>query len=119
MHIEALRDYCISKKGVTEGFPFGQDTLVFKVGGKMFALAGLDPFEYVNLKCDPERALELRAEYEGIRPGYHMNKDHWNSVYADGSVPENLFLELIDTSYLLVAKSLPRKVKDEYGLEEL
>ena len=117
MHIEALRDYCLSKKGVTEGFPFGPDTLVFKVGGKMFALAGLEPFDYINLKCDPERVQELRAEYEGIRPGYHMNKEHWNSVYVDGTVPEKLIVELIDLSYSLVAASLPKKVKEEFGLD--
>ncbi|MFZ6050585.1 MmcQ/YjbR family DNA-binding protein [Halocola ammonii] len=116
MHIEALRDYCLSKKGVTEGLPFGPDTLVFKVGGKMFALAGLEPFDYINLKCDPEKALELRAEFEGIRPGYHMNKEHWNSVYVDGTVPENLIIELIDLSYALVAKSLSKKAKEEHGL---
>lgn len=116
MHIEALRDYCLSKKGVTEGLPFGPDTLVFKVGGKMFALAGLEPFDYINLKCDPEKALELRAEFEGIRPGYHMNKEHWNSVYVDGTVHENLIIELIDLSYALVAESLPKKLRQEHGL---
>lgn len=116
MHIEALRDYCISKKEVTEGFPFDDKVLVFKVLGKMFALANVDNFEYINLKCDPEEALELRAQYPGITPGYHMNKKNWNSVSVDGSVPEKLIYELIDKSYREVAKTLPLREQKKLEL---
>jgi predicted DNA-binding protein (MmcQ/YjbR family) len=115
MHIEAFREYCLSKKGVTEGFPFGDDTLVFKVGGKMFALTGLnsDKFE-VNLKCEPERALELRASYHSVRPGYHMNKTHWNTVdFGSGELNNKLLTELIDHSYNLVLASLTAKARAE------
>lgn len=113
MNIEEIRDYCLAKPGVTEGFPFGQDVLVFKVMNKMFALTGLegDP-PYVNLKCDPERAIELRSQYEAIQPGYHMNKAQWNSVYFTGSIPRDLVLELIDHSYELVVQGLKKKDRD-------
>jgi len=113
MNIEEIRDYCLAKPGVTEGFPFGQDVLVFKVMNKMFALTGLegDP-PYVNLKCDPERAIGLREEYEDIRPGWHMNKAQWNSVYFTASIPRDLVLELIDHSYELVVKGLKKKDRD-------
>ncbi|MGO3181202.1 MAG: MmcQ/YjbR family DNA-binding protein [Aequorivita sp.] len=115
MNIEEFRAYCISKKGVTESFPFGEDTLVFKVMDKVFALAGLDKHPTtVNLKCDPERAIELREEYDGlIIPGYHMNKKHWNTVEIEGNLPSKLLLELIDHSYDLVAKSLTKKLQTE------
>ncbi len=109
MNIESFREYCLSKKEVTEGTPFGPDVLVLKVGGKMFALTGIDRFVSINLKCDPERAVELREQYTGILPGYHMNKQHWNTVMMDGSVPQKLVIELIDDSYDLVLKSLPKK----------
>ena len=114
MNIEEIRDYCLAKSGVTECFPFGQDVLVFKVMNKMFALTGLegDP-PYVNLKCDPERAIELREQYEDIRPGYHMNKAQWNSVYFTGGVPGDLVLELIDQSYALVVAGLKKKEREE------
>jgi len=114
MNIEEIREYCLAKPGVTEGFPFGQDVLVFKVMNKMFALTGLegDP-PYVNLKCDPERAIELREEYEDIRPGWHMNKAQWNSVYFTGSLPRGLVLELIDHSYALVVLRLKKKDREE------
>jgi len=109
MNIEEIRDYCLAKPGVTEGFPFGQDVLVFKVMNKMFALTGLegDP-PYVNLKCDPERAIELRAEYEDIQPGYHMNKQHWNGVELWGSVSDVLLKAWIDHSYDIVVKGLKK-----------
>ena len=109
MHIEAFREYCIAKKGVTEGFPFGADVLVFKVMNKMFALTALDRLPpQVNLKCDPEWAVELREAYDGhIIPGYHMNKNTWNTVYLQ-QVPEKLIRELIDHSYDLVVASLPK-----------
>lgn len=113
MDIEFYRDYCIDKKGVTEEFPFDQNTLVFKVMGKMFALADVDLFVSINLKCDPERAVELREQYVGVKPGYHMNKKHWNTVMMDGTVPDNLTKELIDHSYDLVVKGLTKKLKEE------
>ncbi|MCO6148046.1 MmcQ/YjbR family DNA-binding protein [Flavobacterium sp. NRK1] len=117
MNIQAFYEYCLSKKGVTEHFPFDEDTLVFKVGGKMFALSSLNQWEAgkasVNLKCDPEKALELRAEYEAIEPGYHMSKVHWNTVTVNGDVPARLFKELIDHSYELVLKSLTKKLQAE------
>jgi predicted DNA-binding protein (MmcQ/YjbR family) len=117
MNIQAFYDYCLAKKGVTEHFPFDEDTLVFKVGGKMFALSSLMQWEKgeasVNLKCDPDRALELRAQYEAIEPGYHMSKVHWNTVSVDGDVSEKMFRELIDHSYELVFKSLTKKLQAE------
>jgi predicted DNA-binding protein (MmcQ/YjbR family) len=103
MDIETLRDYCIAKKGATESFPFGEDTLVFKVKDKIFALVGLDGDLSINLKCDPALALELREKYDSVTPGYHMNKKHWNTVLLDGSVPDKEVLSWIDHSFNLVA----------------
>ena len=105
MDIETLRDYCLSKNGAEETLPFGPDTLVYKVNGKIFLLTGLDsdPLSF-NVKCDPDKALELRETYHCVTPGYHMNKKHWNTVMADGSVPPRLLKEWIDDSYNLVAK---------------
>ena len=122
MNIEELRDFCISKKGVTEHFPFDDVTLVFKVMNKMFALSGLDDWEKgvqkINLKCNPENAIALREEYDGINPGWHMNKVHWNTVTLNNSdVSDDLVRELIDHSYDLVVTSLPKKTKKE--LEDL
>lgn len=97
--------------GVSEDFPFDQSVLAFRVGGKIFALFDVDHFEYVNLKCDPERAIELREQYVGIRPGYHMNKQHWNSVYSKEDVPDELFLELATHSYELIKATLPAAVR--------
>ncbi|MFN8211237.1 MAG: MmcQ/YjbR family DNA-binding protein [Bacteroidales bacterium] len=102
MNIEDLRAYCLKKQNVTEGFPFGEDTLVFKVNGKIFLLASLDEEPGINLKCDPARALELRERYTSVTPGYHMNKKHWNTVKLDGSVPDKEILSWIDHSYNLV-----------------
>lgn len=115
MHIEAFREYCIAKKGVTEGFPFGGDVLVFKVMNKMFALTALDRLPpQANLKCDPERAIELREIHDGhIIPGYHMNKDNWNTVHLQ-EVPEKLVRELIDHSYALIVASLPKKTREAF-----
>lgn len=113
MNIEEYRDFCIRKPGVTEEFPFDESTLVFKVMGKIFALANVELFGSINLKCDPERAIQLRENYAGIIPGYHMNKKHWNTLMMDGSVPDKLSYELIDHSYGLVVNSLPKKLKDE------
>lgn len=116
MNIEALREYCISKPAVTESFPFDEKTIVFKVGGKMFALADIEDFSGANLKCDPERAMELRETYQGVRPGWHMNKLHWNTVEAYKDIDDALFYELIDHSYALVVNSLTKKARLEYGL---
>ncbi|MFU8843816.1 MAG: MmcQ/YjbR family DNA-binding protein [Bacteroidales bacterium] len=89
MNIESLRNYCLSKNGVTESFPFDKSTLVFKVMGKMFALTDLeDEILTVNLKCNPENAIRLREEFPAIQPGYHMNKKHWNTIFIDGSIPD-------------------------------
>ncbi|MCO6482585.1 MAG: MmcQ/YjbR family DNA-binding protein [Flavobacteriales bacterium] len=117
MNIERFRQLCLEKPGATEETPFGPDTLVFKVGGKIFALAGLEPFGSVNLKCDPERALELRESHAGIIPGYHMNKMHWNTVLTDGSVKDALIMELLAHSYALVRASLPHTVQAQLGEE--
>ena len=102
MNIEILREYCISKAGVTECFPFGEDTLVFKVKDKIFALANLDSDASVNLKCDPTFAIELREKYSSVSPGYHMNKKHWNTVLLDGSIPDMEIFSWIDHSYNLI-----------------
>ena len=118
MNIEEFRDYCLSKNQVTESFPFDEETLVFKVAGKMFALAGLEHHPAtVSLKCDPEKALELREEYDEIMPGYHMNKMHWNSVIIDGNLSHKLIRELIDDSYNLVVKRLTKKQQKDFGFE--
>jgi predicted DNA-binding protein (MmcQ/YjbR family) len=113
MNIEELREYCISKPGVTEEFPFDEVTLVFKVMGKMFALTNLEGDWNLALKCDPQRAIELREEHPAIQPGYHMSKVHWNTVIMDGSLSQKLILELIDHSYQLVVDKLPLKLKQE------
>ncbi|MFT3678209.1 MAG: MmcQ/YjbR family DNA-binding protein [Chitinophagaceae bacterium] len=110
MHIESLREYCLSKPGTEETFPFGPDTLVYKVNGKIYLLAGLDeqPSRF-NVKCDPDKAIELRDEYSAVLPGYHMNKKHWNTILLDGSVSDRLLKEWIDHSYDLVNKPASRK----------
>ncbi|WP_258097619.1 MmcQ/YjbR family DNA-binding protein [Marinoscillum pacificum] len=114
MNIESYREYCISKPGVTEGFPFDEATLVFKVMGKMFALADVDDFVSMNLKCDPETAVELREQYEHtVLPGYHMNKKHWNTVMVDGAFNDQELKKWIDHSYDQVVKTLPKKLKEE------
>lgn len=109
MNIEQIREYCIKKKGVTEEFPFDEETLVFKVAGKIFLLASLDsvPLQ-INLKCDPEKAIELREQYEAVQPGYHMNKKHWNTIVIDGSIQKQKILDWIDHSYNLVAAGLKK-----------
>jgi predicted DNA-binding protein (MmcQ/YjbR family) len=114
MDLAQFREYCLSKPRATEGTPFGPDVLVFKVGEKIFALAALDEVPTTaNLKCDPDLALELRDRYEQVRPGYHMNKKHWNTVEIDSGIPANELRKMIDHSYELVAASLPkaRRVK--------
>lgn len=114
MNIEDFRTYCLSKKGVTEGFPFGEETLVFKVLNKMFAATNIEWDEFaVNLKCNPERAIELREQHPCIQPGYHMNKKHWNTVYFnDGTLSDDFLKALIDDSYDLVVQSMPKKMRE-------
>ena len=114
MNIEELRDYCISKKGVEETLPFGPETLVYKVMGKAFLLSGFDskPVQF-NVKCDPEKAIALREEFDCILPGYHMNKKHWNTIIADETLSLKQLKEHIDHSYNLVAASLTKTLKDE------
>lgn len=111
MDIESFRKYCLLKKGVTEEFPFGENTLVYKVAGKMFALTDLESFESVNLKVDPEQGAILQEEYPAVQPGYHMNKKHWITVVMDGSVPDKVFRQWIDQSYQLVVSGLPKKLQ--------
>ena len=114
MHIEEFREYCPSKPGVTESFPFDESTLVFKVMSKMFALTGLSREGFtVNLKCDPDRALELREMYPEVQPGFHMSKKHWNTVDFEDSLNNDLLIEMIDHSYDLVAKGLKKSEKEE------
>lgn len=113
MDIEAIRAYCLSKKGTDEGFPFDDTTLVIKVGGKIFILINLDNNPSMNLKCDPDQAIDLREANPAIIPGYHMNKKHWNTVVFDGSLSKSLIMEMIDHSYDLVFQSLPTKLRHE------
>lgn len=108
MNIEALREYCISKIGVLEGFRFGDDTLVFKIADKIFLLTSLTNPNSFNVKCDPEEAVLWREKYAEIVPGYHMNKKHWNTVYYDGILSDSLLYLMIDHSYELVLNSLPK-----------
>lgn len=121
MNIQQLYEFCLAKKAVTEHFPFDEDTLVFKVGGKMFCLTSLKEWEKgtpaLNLKGDPEHNLELRAEYDAINPGFHMSKTHWNTVDFNKDVPDKLMLQLINESYDLVYRGLTRKVRDEIEKE--
>src|SRR5205807_4528588 len=112
MNIESFREYCLSKPGVMEVTPFGPDDLVSKVEGKTFAIADLMYVPpRVNLKCDPDLALELRDRYEHVSPGYHMNKKHWNTVEIEGCIPETELRKMIDHSYDLVVQSLPRATR--------
>ena len=114
MDARALRECCLSQPGAVEDFPFSPGTSVFKVGGKVFAISGLErtPLE-VSLKCEPELAVSLRASYDAIRPGYHLNKRHWNTVTLDGSLPDKLVRDLVEDSYDLVVGGLPKRVREE------
>ena len=116
MNIEEFRTYCLSKKLVTESFPFDETTLVFKVADKMFALTGLDrqPTQ-VNLKCDPEKSLQLRENYEDVIEGFHMSKKHWNTINIEGCISNKLIVELINHSYDLVVKGMTKKKQKELG----
>jgi predicted DNA-binding protein (MmcQ/YjbR family) len=116
MTLDILRDYCLLKNQVTEEFPFDAQTLVFKVAGKMFALTDVDQFESINLKCDPEKAIELREQFDAVRPGYHMNKKHWNTVLINSDISHEMILQMVDDSYALVIKSLPKKQRNELAL---
>lgn len=114
MNVEELREYCLSQKGATECFPFDDVTLVLKVQGKMFALIPLSSTDTsISLKCDPERAITLREEYDAVIPAYHFNKKHWNTVYLDGRVTRKLICEWIDHSYQLVVAGLSVKLREE------
>ena len=116
MNIEEFRTYCLSKKYVTECFPFDETTLVFKVADKMFALCGLDRHPtQVNLKCDPEKAIQLREDYEDVIEGFHMSKKHWNTITIEGSISKELIVELINHSYDLVVKGMTKKKQRELG----
>jgi len=114
MNIEEIREYCLSKKGVTEDFPFDDETLVLKVMGKMFALISLEKIPLqLNVKCDPEQAIELREKYESVLPGYHMNKKHWNTIIIDGSVHSREIKNWTDNSYTSVVKGLKKSDREE------
>jgi len=116
MNIEQFRNYCLSKKHVTESFPFDEVTLVFKVANKMFALSGLEHHpSTVNLKCDPEKAIELRAQYSDVIEGFHMSKKHWNTIIIEGNLSNKLIEEFIDHSYNLVVNGLTKKLQKELG----
>lgn len=116
MNVEDIRAFCISLKHTTEGFPFNETTLVFKVGNKIYALLNLEKPHSINLKCDPEQALKLREEFDSVTPGYHMNKKHWNTVLIDGSIKPGVLKEWILQSYNLTISSLPKyKQKELYN----
>lgn len=112
MDIEFIWNYCLSKNGAEETFPFNSTTLVFKVGGKMFALFDVDNFTEINLKCDPERSINLRESHDGIVPAFHMNKKHWITAKINQDVSSDLIIELINHSYDLIYSSLPKKLRD-------
>jgi predicted DNA-binding protein (MmcQ/YjbR family) len=116
MDIESFRNYCLSKKMASESLPFGEDTLVFKVVDKIFALTDITLFESVNLKCDPEQAVLLRERYPAVQPGYHMNKRHWNTILMDGTIADRQLEQWIDDSYHLVVNKLPKKVREQHNL---
>ena len=118
MNIEEIRAYCIVKKQVTEDMPFGDDTLVFKVKGKMFALMNLEGDLRLNLKCDPEEAIRLREEFDAVIPGYHMNKKLWNTIIVDGRITEKQLKKWIDDSYMLVVQKLPKKDQAEWHFKD-
>ena len=114
MNIEELRDYCLSKKGTSEGFPFDETTLVFKVMDKIFAITDVEDKFGVNLKCDPEKAIDLREHYPEVKPGWHMNKKHWNTVDIYRNLSDSLIKEWVDHSYDLIVASLPKKKREEW-----
>ncbi len=111
--MEELREHCLRKPGAEECFPFGEETLVFKVGGKVFLIASLTEGNQFNVKCDPERAVELRERHEEVQAGYHMNKRHWNTVRMDGALKAKEIREMIDHSYAIVVDALPKKLREK------
>ena len=113
MNIESFREYCLKKKGVTESFPFDETTLVFKVMGKMFTLTDTEDDFSINLKCNPDKAIELREKYSSVQPGYHMSKKHWNTIKIDGSISNEVIYQWVDDSYKLVAEKLTKAQKEE------
>ncbi len=113
MNLEKVREHCLKKKGVTESLPFNEDSPVYKVMGKIFLIANLVPPVSISLKCDPEKAVELRERYDFVRPGYHLNKKHWNTVELTNTATDRVILEWIDDSYLLVINSLKKTDKDK------
>jgi predicted DNA-binding protein (MmcQ/YjbR family) len=113
VNIEDIRNYCLAKPGVTEDMPFGEDTLVFRVGEKLFLLTSLSQGDRFNVKCDPERAIELREQHTEVQPGYHMNKKHWNTVHTNGNLSRRQICDMIDHSYDLVLKSLPKNIREQ------
>lgn len=117
MHVEEIRDYCLVKTGVEESFPFDNETLVFKVGGKIFLLLSLNanPIQF-NVKCEPNKAIDLREKYTYVLPGYHMNKQHWNTIICSSGISKSLIFDWIDDSYNLVLKSLPKKIRSNLKL---
>jgi predicted DNA-binding protein (MmcQ/YjbR family) len=113
MNIEEFRDFCLSLPGATEETPFGPDTLVFKIGGKIFALTNLQTFESFNVKCDPELAQELREQYDCVRPGFHQNKKHWNTILVGGGATIAQQRQWIAHSYKLIVAALPKALRAE------
>ena len=113
MDLEQVRNYCLSKKGVTESLPFDEDSPVYKVMGKMFLISSLTIPYFINVKCEPEKAIELRERYDAVKPGYHMNKQNWNSVYLDNTISDKLICEWIDNSYELIVKSLKKSLQED------
>lgn len=113
MNIEELRAFCLSFSGAEENFPFDDKTLIFAVKGKMFCGTNIADYQFINLKCDPEEAIELRERYSEVSEGYYMNKKHWNSVKINGKIPEKLLKEWITNSYHLVVATLPKKTQKE------
>ncbi len=112
MNIESYREFCLSLPHTTEKMPFGPNVLVFYIGGKMFSLVDIESFEFINVKCEPEKAIALRAEYEEVQPGYHMSKKHWNSLYLNGKLSDTQISEWIKDSYELVKEGLPKKMRE-------
>ena len=113
MNIEEFRDYCLSFAGTTEDMPFGDQALVFKVLGKMFVLTNIDSFESINVKCDPQKAVDLREKYTCVQPGYHMNKKHWNTILVNDEMNDEEIRHWVRHSYELVVSKLPKKSREE------
>jgi predicted DNA-binding protein (MmcQ/YjbR family) len=115
MDIEEIRLYCLSKKGASESLPFDETSPVYKVMNKIFLIMNLEPPFSINVKCDPEEAIELRGKYDTVLPGYHMNKHHWNTILVDKGLPNKLIMKWIDDSYNLIISNLPKKTQKEFA----